>query len=60
MSDLNLSLIGNSGFNALVESGGKIVWCCMPRFDSEPIFNTLLNCDSDDAGFTDIMIADFK
>lgn len=39
----NLGLIGNCQFSALVESNGAVVWCCLPRFDSEPLFSTLLD-----------------
>jgi GH15 family glucan-1,4-alpha-glucosidase len=38
-----LALIGNCQFSALVERTGAIVWCCLPRFDSEPVFSTLLD-----------------
>jgi GH15 family glucan-1,4-alpha-glucosidase len=43
-----LGLIGNCQFSALIHSSGEIVWCCLPRFDSEPAFSTLL--DSQDGG----------
>ncbi len=39
----DLGLIGNCQFSALVHKGGEIVWCCLPRFDSEPVFSTLLD-----------------
>jgi GH15 family glucan-1,4-alpha-glucosidase len=39
----NLGLVGNCQISALVESTGSIVWCCLPRFDSEPAFSTLLD-----------------
>lgn len=39
----DLGLIGNCQFSALVENTGTIVWCCLPRFDSEPLFSTLLD-----------------
>jgi len=38
-----LGLIGNCQFSALVASSGDVVWCCLPRFDSEPAFSTLLD-----------------
>ncbi|MEW6363585.1 MAG: glycoside hydrolase family 15 protein [Acidobacteriota bacterium] len=38
-----LGLIGNCQFAALVHQSGEIVWCCLPRFDSEPVFSTLLD-----------------
>ena len=39
----HLGVIGNCQFSALVERTGEIVWCCLPRFDSEPVFSTLLD-----------------
>ncbi len=39
----DLGLVGNCQCSALVERSGAIVWCCLPRFDSEPIFSTLLD-----------------
>lgn len=39
----DLGLIGNCQFAALVESSGNVVWCCLPRFDSEPVFGSLLD-----------------
>ena len=38
-----LGLIGNCQFSALVSASGEIVWCCLPRFDSEPVFARLLD-----------------
>jgi GH15 family glucan-1,4-alpha-glucosidase len=38
-----LGLIGNCQFSALISSEGEVVWCCLPRFDSEPIFGKLLD-----------------
>ena len=39
----HLGVIGNCQFSALIERTGEVVWCCLPRFDSEPVFSTLLN-----------------
>jgi GH15 family glucan-1,4-alpha-glucosidase len=39
----DLGLIGNCQYSALVHKSGEIVWCCLPRFDSEPVFSTLLD-----------------
>ena len=44
----DLGLIGNCQFSALVERSGAVVWCCLPRFDSEPVFSALL--DDDEGG----------
>jgi GH15 family glucan-1,4-alpha-glucosidase len=41
-------LIGNCQFSALVHNRGEIVWCCLPRLDSEPVCSSLL--DSADGG----------
>lgn len=39
----DLGLIGNCQFSALVSNSGEIVWCCLPRFDSDPLFSSLLD-----------------
>ncbi|MEP6960766.1 MAG: trehalase-like domain-containing protein, partial [Acidobacteriota bacterium] len=44
----DLGVIGNCQYSALVDKTGEVVWCCMPRFDSEPVFSTLL--DSNEGG----------
>lgn len=64
MSTLDLGVIGNSSFGALINPQGRIVWCCLPRFDGDPVFCDLLN-GGDEAregggfGFWDIEISDF-
>ena len=40
-----LALIGNCQISALVSCDGAIVWCCMPRFDSPPVFASLLDSE---------------
>lgn len=42
MSDLNLGIIGNCSYSALINQQGSVVWSCLPRFDSDPIFSDLL------------------
>jgi len=39
----DLGLIGNCQFSALVERTGDVVWCCLPRFDGDPVFHALLD-----------------
>jgi len=39
----HLGVVGNCQFSALVDRNGEVVWCCLPRFDSEPVFSTLLD-----------------
>ncbi|MBL8937330.1 MAG: glycoside hydrolase family 15 protein [Archangium sp.] len=41
----NLGLIGNCQAAAHVDSSGAVVWCCLPRFDAEPVFGALLDPD---------------
>src|SRR5258705_2575625 len=38
-----LGLIGNCQGSALVANDGTLCWCCLPRFDSEPVFGALLD-----------------
>jgi GH15 family glucan-1,4-alpha-glucosidase len=40
--NLDLGLIGNCSVSALVDSQGQIVWCCLPRYDGDPVFHALL------------------
>jgi GH15 family glucan-1,4-alpha-glucosidase len=46
-----LGLVGNCQFSALVADTGDVVWCCLPRFDAEPVFSTLLD-ERDGGRFT--------
>ncbi len=41
----DLGLVGNGQFAAHVDSGGNVVWCCLPRFDSEPVLGALLDAE---------------
>ena len=45
MSSLNLGVIGNCTFGALVDDAARIVWCCLPRFDADPVFCSLIDDD---------------
>lgn len=42
-ASLALALIGNCTVNALVDAQARIVWCCMPRPDADPVFHALLD-----------------
>lgn len=41
-TSLDLGLIGNGKIAALIDGRGEIVWCCIPRFDGDPVFCSLL------------------
>jgi GH15 family glucan-1,4-alpha-glucosidase len=59
LSTLDLSIVGNGNYNALLDQRGKIVWSCLPRFDSDPRFCALLNDHHDgDKGFYDVELFD--
>jgi len=54
LSNLNLGIIGNCSFGALIDENARIVWCCLPRFDGDPIFHSLLGAPEsapDDGSF---------
>ena len=46
MSSLDLALVGNGAVGALIDTGGTVVWCCLPRFDGDPVFGSLLGGES--------------
>ena len=58
MSTLDLAVIGNCGFSALIDRQAKIVWSCVPRFDGDPVFCALLD-GADEVGLCDIVLDDF-
>src|SRR3546814_21036205 len=43
VTSLDLAVIGNCAFNALVDKSGIITWCCLPPPAGDPVFNRLLN-----------------
>lgn len=45
---LGLAVVGNCAISALVDHMARIVWYCSPRFDSTPVFQSLL-CGAPDA-----------
>jgi GH15 family glucan-1,4-alpha-glucosidase len=59
---LAMGVIGNCAFSALIDARARIVWCCLPRFDGDPVFNALLEpgSDSSKASAFAIEIEDFS
>jgi len=41
-NSLDLALIGNCQVGALIDGSAEIVWYCLPRFDGDPLFCSLL------------------
>lgn len=52
---LDLAVIGNCRTAALVDTAGRIVWWCFPRFDSDPVFSRLLS-GTEEKGFCDVAV----
>ncbi|PPE68802.1 glycoside hydrolase family 15 protein [Caldimonas thermodepolymerans] len=57
-STLELGAIGNCAYSALVDRYGRIVWCCLPRFDGDPVFNALVD-PSDNGALWSFELEDF-
>ena len=57
MSKLDLAVIGNCSISALLDERARIVWCCLPRFDGDPVFCSLMNDHRDGKkGFFDFIV----
>lgn len=50
MTDLELGVVGNCTFAALIDRDASVVWCCLPRFDGDPVFHSLLGAPKDGEG----------
>ncbi|MCD7097486.1 glycoside hydrolase family 15 protein [Stenotrophomonas sp. MMGLT7] len=61
MSEANLELgvIGNGSFGALVDRQARVVWSCMPAFDGDPAFCALLSPREHEGGDFGIELEDF-
>ncbi|MGE3623974.1 MAG: glycoside hydrolase family 15 protein, partial [Bdellovibrionales bacterium] len=56
---LELGVIGNCVIAALVDKQARIVWNCFPRFDSDPVFCSLLmGSNAGEFGFFSIELVD--
>ena len=47
-ASLDLGVIGNCSYGALIDADARVVWCCLPRFDGDPVFCSLLDDRSED------------
>ncbi len=57
-ASLSLGVIGNCAYSALIDQRGRVVWCCLPRFDADPVFNALLDPSPAGSSF-DVEIENF-
>jgi pentatricopeptide repeat protein len=61
MSDLNLAVVGNCAFAGLIDRQARLVWSCLPRFDADPVFCSLIDDDANaERGFWAIELEDFS
>jgi GH15 family glucan-1,4-alpha-glucosidase len=58
-SSLSLGMIGNCAFSALIDAQARMVWCCLPRFDGDPVFNALVD-EGEHASSFAIELLDFS
>ena len=50
MNTLDLGIIGNCCIAALIDRKANINWCCLPRFDRDPVFHALIGSPKDAPG----------
>lgn len=62
MNNLDLAVIGNSTYAALIDQQAKVVWTCLPRLDGDPMFCSLLEPAGDcaDHGYFSIELAGYS
>jgi len=48
-AQLELGVIGNCQIAALIDVQARIVWCCLPRPDGDPVFSALLQASAEHA-----------
>ena len=62
MNNLDLAVIGNCSYAALIDQKAKVVWACMPRLDGDPVFCSLLEPVGDcaDQGYFVIDLANYS
>ncbi|WP_149195525.1 glycoside hydrolase family 15 protein [Luteimonas suaedae] len=57
---LDLGVIGNGSFGALIDDRARVVWSCLPAFDGDPAFCALLSPRDHDGGDFSIELEDFE
>jgi GH15 family glucan-1,4-alpha-glucosidase len=59
-ANLDLAVIGNCTWAGLVDERARMVWACLPRFDSDPVFSALLSGDIEEDGTFAVDLIDFE
>ena len=59
---LDLGVVGNCVISALIDREARIVWSCLPRFDGDPVFHSLIDeaSGADARGFWSIELGGFE
>ncbi len=59
-NSLELGLIGNGRIGALIDENAEFVWFCLPRFDGDPTFCSLLHehAEGNGAGYFSVELLD--
>ena len=57
---LDLGVIGNGSFGALIDRGARVVWSCLPAFDGDPAFCALLSPRDHEGGDIGVELEDFE
>ncbi|MDV0438738.1 glycoside hydrolase family 15 protein [Xanthomonas sacchari] len=57
--NLDLGVIGNGSFGALIDKRASVVWSCLPAFDGDPAFCALLSPRAHPGGDFSIDLEDF-
>ncbi|HEV7489928.1 MAG TPA: glycoside hydrolase family 15 protein [Rhodanobacteraceae bacterium] len=55
-STLDLGIIGNGSVSALIDADARVVWCCLPSFNGDPVFCSLLSPKLGDRGYFDVVL----
>src|SRR5690349_6030012 len=55
IAGLDLGVIGNCRTASLLDTAGRILWWCFPRFDADPVFSRLL-AGKEEKGFCDVVL----
>ncbi|TWG92726.1 GH15 family glucan-1,4-alpha-glucosidase [Luteimonas sp. J16] len=59
-ASLDLGVIGNGSFGALIDRDARVVWSCLPAFDGDPAFCALLSPRDHDGGDLAIELEDYS